>query len=71
MHAVFRAILNFLRKDDLGRDLAEYCLLTALLAVVALGIIYHAAGGMDGIWTSVNASAANGNSGGSPSRPAN
>jgi Flp pilus assembly pilin Flp len=55
---VFRAICKLLRKDELGQDLAEYCLLTALLALVALGIIFHLSGGMDGIWGSVNASVA-------------
>ncbi|HMD71793.1 MAG TPA: hypothetical protein VKF41_10645 [Bryobacteraceae bacterium] len=65
---MLRTILKFLRKDERGQDLAEYCLLTALLALVALGIIYHAAGGIDGIWGSVNTSVASGNSGHSPAR---
>jgi Flp pilus assembly pilin Flp len=58
---VYRTIWTFLRKNDLGQDVAEYCLLTALLALVALGIFYHAVGGMDGIWGSVNATLAAGN----------
>lgn len=52
---MFRAFRTSPRKNDLGQDLAEYCLLTALLAMVALGILYHFSGGMDGIWGSVNA----------------
>jgi len=46
---VFRAIVRFLRKDC-GQDLAEYCLLTALLALIALGILYRVSGGMQGLW---------------------
>jgi len=53
---VVRAIWKFLRNNDAGQDLAEYCLLTALIALVAMGILYHMAGGIDGIWGSVNAS---------------
>jgi Flp pilus assembly pilin Flp len=69
---VLRAILKFFHKDELGQDLAEYCLLTALVAMIALGIIYHVSGGMDGIWGSVHSSVASGNTGSQPARmPAN
>jgi Flp pilus assembly pilin Flp len=60
---VFLAIWKLLRKDELGQDLSEYCLLTALIALVALGIIFQAAGGIDGIWGGVNARVASGNHG--------
>jgi Flp pilus assembly pilin Flp len=46
---VLRAIRALLH-NDLGQDLAEYCLLTALLALIALGILYHVSGGMQGLW---------------------
>lgn len=58
---MLRAIWKSLKNNELGQDVAEYCLITALLALVALGIFYHAAGGMAGIWASANASLAAGN----------
>ena len=69
---MLRAILKFFRKDEMGQDLAEYCLLTALLAVVALGIVYRVSGGMDGIWGSVNSHVTSATPGYQPARaPAN
>ena len=69
---MFRAIWKFFRKDDLGQDLAEYCLLTALVALVALGIIFKVSGGIDGIWGSMNTSVSGGGGGHSLDRtPAN
>jgi len=47
---VIRAILRFWRKNDQGQDLAEYCLLTALIALIGLGIFYHMSGGMQDLW---------------------
>ncbi len=37
-----------------GQDLAEYCLLTALLALIALGFIVHASGGLQNLWGTAN-----------------
>lgn len=69
---MFRAILKFFRKDELGQDLAEYCLMTALLAVVALGIIFHLAGGVDGISGMMSRGVASGGAGSGPAHaPAN
>jgi Flp pilus assembly pilin Flp len=53
----------FLREEDSGQDLAEYCLITALIALVALGIFWHVSGGLQGMWTSLNNSLSAGNSG--------
>jgi len=60
---VSSAISRFLFEEDSGQDLAEYCLITAFVALVALGILWHVTGGLHGIWTSINASLAAGNSG--------
>jgi Flp pilus assembly pilin Flp len=57
--------LRFLREEESGQDLAEYCLITAFIALVALGIFWHVSGGLQGMWTSINASLCAGNSGGS------
>lgn len=51
---MLRAFVRFLRGDR-GQDLAEYCLLTALLALIALGIIYHVSGGMQNLWGNAGA----------------
>ena len=59
--SVLRKCAAFLFKKDGAQDLAEYCLLTALFALIALGIFWHVSGGLQGMWTSINASLAAGN----------
>jgi Flp pilus assembly pilin Flp len=39
-----------LQSEDRGQDLAEYCLLTALVALVALGIVVQLSGGIKAVW---------------------
>jgi Flp pilus assembly pilin Flp len=58
---VWSTIRAFVREED-GQDLAEYCLITAFIALVALGIFWHVSGGLQGMWTSINNSLAAGNS---------
>ena len=43
-------------RSDLGQDLAEYCLLTALVALVAAGIFVYASGGIGAVWNNSNSS---------------
>jgi len=43
---VLRAIYSFLRHQDQGQELAEYCLITALIVLIALGIFWHVSGGI-------------------------
>jgi Flp pilus assembly pilin Flp len=59
---LWRSIAVFAREED-GQDLAEYCLITAFIALVALGIFWHVSGGLQGMWTSINNSLASGGSG--------
>jgi Flp pilus assembly pilin Flp len=60
-------LFRVFRKSELGQDLAEYCLITALIALVACGILYKVSGGMQGIWTTANTTlAANPQPAGSP-----
>jgi Flp pilus assembly pilin Flp len=54
--------LKRFRTEDSGQDLAEYCLLTALLALVAAGIFVQASGGIQAIWGTANTSLIAGNS---------
>ena len=51
---MLRAIIRYLRKGSHGQDLAEYCLITALVALVGLGIFLYMSGGIQNIWTSAN-----------------
>jgi Flp pilus assembly pilin Flp len=44
-----RPISRWLRRED-GQDLAEYCLLTALVALVAAAIFLHVTGGIKNLW---------------------
>jgi Flp pilus assembly pilin Flp len=53
---MFRRFLKALQSEDRGQDLAEYCLLTALAALVVLGIIIHVSGGMQAVWNGANRS---------------
>jgi Flp pilus assembly pilin Flp len=59
-------VLTALRKKttlfhhrDRAQDLAEYCLVVALIALIALGIIVHVSGGIQGIWNTANNTMAN------------
>jgi Flp pilus assembly pilin Flp len=49
---MFRTMLGIFRGRDQGQDLSEYCLLTALIALIALGIFYHVSGGIQELWSS-------------------
>jgi len=59
---VFSKIMHFLREEECGQDIAEYCLITAFIALVALGIFWHVSGGLQGMLTSINNSLASGGS---------
>lgn len=43
-------LVGFFRRNDLGQDLAEYCLMTAIIALVGLGIFYELTGGLQSLW---------------------
>ena len=51
-----------MRTEDRGQDLAEYCLLTALIALAAVGILIHFSGGVQAIWGSASTTLTAGNS---------
>jgi Flp pilus assembly pilin Flp len=57
----FRAFLSKLQSQESGQDLAEYCLLTALLVLVAAAIFVQSSGGIQAIWDSANTSLTAGN----------
>jgi Flp pilus assembly pilin Flp len=61
---VLKSVAILLWREDRGQDVAEYCLMTALVALIALGIFWHLSGGLQGMWTSLNASLAAGNASG-------
>jgi Flp pilus assembly pilin Flp len=48
-------------KSELGQDLSEWCLITALVSLIALGIFFQFSGGMQNLWGNANAALANGN----------
>ena len=58
---MFWRFVKALQSEDRGQDLSEYCLLTALVALVALGVIIQLSGGMRAVWGSVNTMLAAGN----------
>jgi Flp pilus assembly pilin Flp len=57
----FRAFLRRFRNEEGGQDLAEYCLLTALLTLIAAGIFVYSSGGVQAIWAGANTSLTTGN----------
>jgi len=57
---MFAGLWEHFRHDEQGQDLAEFCLITALIALVALGIFYHISGGVQDLWTTANSTLVNG-----------
>jgi Flp pilus assembly pilin Flp len=55
---MFHRVLESFKRED-GQDLSEYCLLMALIALVALGIVIHVSGGVQNLWTVANTSLGN------------
>ena len=47
---MFRKFVDFVRRSDLGQDLAEYCLITAIIALLGLGVFYKLSGGFQNLW---------------------
>jgi Flp pilus assembly pilin Flp len=63
---VLRAIRSFLKDQDQGQDLAEYCLITGLIVLIALGIFWRVSGGVQGMWDTANTTLVSGNSSSGP-----
>jgi Flp pilus assembly pilin Flp len=63
-----RPISRWLRRDD-GQDLAEYCLLTALVALVAAAIFLQVSGGMKNLWNFAGQTTNSAATAASPSQP--
>ncbi|HTS61573.1 MAG TPA: hypothetical protein VMH28_06090 [Candidatus Acidoferrales bacterium] len=59
---MFRSVFGAFRTEERGQDLAEYCLLTALVALVAVAIFVHFSGGIQAVWGSANTMLAAGDS---------
>ena len=58
---MLRHLLRAIQSEDRGQDLAEYCLLTALVALVGMAIFIHLSGGMQALWGDANTSLTAGN----------
>jgi Flp pilus assembly pilin Flp len=41
---------GFFRRNDRGQDLAEYCLITAVIALIGLGLFIKISGGLQSLW---------------------
>jgi len=70
-----KRILALFRREE-GQSLSEYCLLTALVALVVAAVFIYTSGGVQNLWTVANSSlttagtSATGNGGGAGSQPA-
>jgi len=51
--------LRRLFTEEAGQDLSEYCLLLALIVLVAVGIFIKVSGGVQNLWTSANGTLTN------------
>jgi Flp pilus assembly pilin Flp len=51
---MFRRFVDSFRRSDHGQDLAEYCLITAIIALIGLGIFYKLSGGVQDLWGTAN-----------------
>jgi Flp pilus assembly pilin Flp len=49
-------------RDERGQGLAEYCLAAAFIALLALGLYIHIAGGVQDLWNTANSTLITGNS---------
>lgn len=47
---MFPMWMGFLRREDHGQDLAEYCLITAVIALLGMSIFLYLSGGLQGLW---------------------
>jgi pilus assembly protein Flp/PilA len=53
MGKIMNGLLGNLWNDDSGQDLAEYALLFALIAIVAISSLYIIGGGLNDVFTGV------------------
>ena len=51
--------LGRLFNEEIGQDLSEYCLLLALVILIAVGIFLKVSGGVQTLWTSTNSTLTN------------
>ncbi len=63
---MFWKSVGFFRRNDLGQDLAEYCLMTAIIALIGLGIFYKLSGGFQNVWGNADSAMAAASTGASP-----
>ncbi len=49
---MFPMWMGFLRREDHGQDLAEYCLIAAAVALLGMSLFLYVSGGLQGLWTS-------------------
>jgi Flp pilus assembly pilin Flp len=54
--------MKFFQKNEQGQDLAEYCLITALVALFAGAIFIHVSGGVQDLWNVANTTLVTSNS---------
>jgi Flp pilus assembly pilin Flp len=53
---------RFFRRNDQGQDLAEYCLITAVIALIGLGLFVNVSGGLQNLWGVANSTITAGSS---------
>jgi Flp pilus assembly pilin Flp len=41
-------------REEVGQDLAEYCMLLALIVLIAAGVFLKLSGGVQSLWTTAN-----------------
>jgi Flp pilus assembly pilin Flp len=67
---MYRAVWKDFLRDETGQDLAESCLITALIALGALGLYFGLSGHLHDLWGAANSALANGGPQGGASVPA-
>lgn len=55
-----RALWASFVREDRGHGLAEYCLVAAFIALVALGLYLHVSGGVQDLWSTANSTLVSG-----------
>ena len=54
MRQTLRFVFGSFKRDEQGQDLAESCLITALVVLFACAIFLKVSGGMNDLWSTAN-----------------
>jgi len=51
---IFLRTISIFSRNDQGQDLAEYCLITAIITLIGMAIFFDMSGGLKNLWGTAN-----------------